>query len=94
VAIAFVVPGGAAAYLGPPDILFYALFLAAAHRWQLRIAVTWIAMTSMYGITVILATATNVDGLPALPFLSFGFLVANADLLWSRLRKPAPAETS
>jgi hypothetical protein len=45
----------------------------------------------MYAFTVILATATNVDGLPALPFLSFGFLAANADILWRRLRKPAPA---
>ena len=32
VAIAFLVPGGGAAYLGPPDVLFYALFLAAASR--------------------------------------------------------------
>jgi hypothetical protein len=87
VAIAFVVPGGAAAYLGPPDVLFYALFLAAAQRWHLRVVVTWIAMTSMYGFTVILATATNVDGLPALPFLSFGFLVANGDLLWRSIRR-------
>jgi hypothetical protein len=91
VAIAFVVPGGAAAYLGPPDVLFYALFLAAAHRWNLRVVVTWIAMTGMYALTVIIATAAHVDGLPALPFLSFGFLVANADILWRRLRKPAPS---
>ena len=91
VAIAFVVPGGAAAYLGPPDVLFYALFLAAANRWQLRVVLTWITMTGMYAFTVILATAAHVDGLPALPFLSFGFLVANADILWRRRRKPAPA---
>jgi hypothetical protein len=38
VAIAFLVPGGGAAYLGPPDVLFYALFLAAAARWELRIS--------------------------------------------------------
>ena len=86
VAIAFVVPGGAAAYLGPPDVLFFALFLAAAHRWKLRVVVTWLAMTGMYAFTVILATATNVDGLPALPFLSFGFLAANGDMLWRSLR--------
>ena len=91
VAIAFVVPGGAAAYLGPPDGLFYALFLAAAKRWNLRVLLSWLAMTGMYAFTVILATASNVDGLPALPFLSFGFLATNADLLWRRLRKPAPA---
>jgi hypothetical protein len=86
VAIAFLVPGGGAAYLGPPDVLFFALFLAAALRWHLRVAWTWLATTGMYAVTVIVATAAHVGGLPALPFLSFGFLAANADLLWRRLR--------
>ena len=86
VAIAFLVPGGGAAYLGPPDVLFYALFLAAAARWHLRVFWTWLAMTAMYGFTVVLANALDVGGLPALPFLSFGFLVANADLLLARRR--------
>ena len=92
VAIAFVGPGGATAYLGPPDVLFYALFLAAASRFDLRVNWTWVSMTGMYAVTVILATAIHVGGLPALPFLSFGFLAPNADLLWQRLyrsRKPA-----
>ena len=84
VAIAFVVPHGAAAYLGPPDILFYALFLAAAARWHLRVGRTWIAMTFMYGLTVVIANAADLGGLPALPFLSVGFLGANADLLVKR----------
>jgi hypothetical protein len=94
VAIAFVVPGGAAAYLGPPDILFYALFLAAAARWNLRVGWTWVAMTAMYGSIVIIATAADAGGLPALPFLSVGFLGANADLLWRAIRSgdsPAPS---
>jgi hypothetical protein len=86
VAIAFLVPGGGAAYLGPPDVLFYALFLAAAARWNLRVFWTWFAMTFMYSFTVVFANALDVGGLPALPFLSFGFLVANADLLWARRR--------
>jgi hypothetical protein len=86
VAIAFLVPHGGAAYLGPPDVLFYALFLAAAARWRLRVGWTWIATTFMYGLTVVLANAAEVGGLPALPFLSVGFLGANADLLWTRLR--------
>lgn len=86
VAIAFLVPHGGAAYLGPPDILFYALFLAAAARWGLRPGWTWIGTTFMYGLTVVLANAASVGGLPALPFLSVGFLGANADLLWTRLR--------
>ena len=97
VAIAFLVPGGGAAYLGPPDILFYALFLAAAVRWRLRPFWTWFAMTAMYAFTVILAYALDVDGLPALPFLSFGFLVANADLIWRTIRPSAgsrPASSS
>jgi hypothetical protein len=87
VAIAFVVPGGGAAYLGPPDVLFYALFLAAAARFGLRVGWTWIATTFMYGLTVVVANVAAVGGLPALPFLSFGFLVANGDLLWQKLRR-------
>jgi hypothetical protein len=94
VAIAFVVPGGGAAYLGPPDILFYALFLGAAVRWNLRVGWTWIATTGIYGATVALANAIDVDGLPALPFLSFAFLAANADLLWRAVRRPASVPSS
>ena len=91
VAIAFVAPGGAAAYLGPPDVLFFALFLAAADRFGLRVVWTWVATTSMYGVTVIIATAAHVGGLPALPFLSVGFLAPNADILWRQLRRSRPA---
>lgn len=91
VAIAFVVPHGGAAYLGPPDILFYALFLAAALRWNLRVGWTWIATTGMYSLTVVIANAADVNGLPALPFLSVGFLAANGDLFWSRLRSRSAA---
>ena len=94
VAIAFLVPGGGAAYLGPPDVLFYALFLAAAVRWNLRVNWTWAATTFMYGLTIIVATAADVGGLPALPFLSFGFLVANADLLWRAIRPSADSSGS
>lgn len=87
VAVAFVAPGPhRAAGLGPPDILFFALFLAATVRWGLRPGWTWIAMTGMYSLTLVVANATNASGLPALPFLSAGFLLANGDLLWRRLR--------
>lgn len=86
VAVAFVGPGGPAAGLGPPDILFFALFLAATVRWRLRPGWTWLAMTGMYSLTLVVAQATGVNGLPALPFLSAGFLLANGDLLWRRLR--------
>jgi len=86
VAVAFVAPSGVAAGLGPPDVLFFALFLAATVRWGLRPGWTWLAMTGMYSLTLVIAYATNASGLPALPFLSVGFLLANGDLLWHRLR--------
>jgi hypothetical protein len=89
VAVAFLTPHGGAAYLGPPDILFYALFLAAAARWNLRVGWNWVATTGMYSLTVVIANAAHVGGLPALPFLSVGFIGANADLLWGRLRTRA-----
>jgi hypothetical protein len=87
VAVAFLAPGGVAADLGPPDILFFALFLAATVRWRLRPLWTWLAMTGMYSLTLVIANLTDVNGLPALPFLSFGFLLANADLLWRQFRQ-------
>ena len=87
VAVAFVAPAGGAAFLGPPDIIFFALFLAATVRWRLRPLWTWLAMTGMYSLTLVIANLTDVNGLPALPFLSFGFLLANADLLWRRFRQ-------
>ena len=86
VAVAFIAPGGVAAGLGPPDILFFALFLAATVRWRLRPGWTWLAMTGMYSLTLVLANAADVNGLPALPFVSAGFLLANGDLIWRRLR--------
>lgn len=92
VSIAFLLPGDLSpAYLGPPDILFYALFLAAAVRWRLRPGWTWIATTGMYSLSFVIVVAAHLDGLPALPFLSFGFLLANADLLWRRLRPKTAA---
>ena len=87
VAVAFLAPGGLAADLGPPDILFFALFLAASVRWSLRPVLTWLAMTGMYSLTLVIANLTDAKGLPALPFLSFGFLLANADLLWRPFRR-------
>jgi hypothetical protein len=94
VAIAFLVPGGGAAYLGPPDVLFYALFLGAAARWNLRVGWTWFAMTYIYGLTIVIANAAEVDGLPALPFLSAAFIAANADLLWRAIRRSEDSSAS
>jgi len=94
VAIAFLVPGGGAAYLGPPDVLFFALFLAAAARWHLRVFWTWFSMVAVYSLTVVIANAADIGGLPALPFLSVGFLAPNADLLWRRLRRPSAGSSA
>jgi hypothetical protein len=88
VSIAFRIPGeNQAANLGPPDILFFALFVAAAARFGLRPFWTWLTMTALIGVTLILAVTTDVGGLPALPAVAFGFLLANADLIWHALRR-------
>jgi hypothetical protein len=81
--------------VGPPDIVFFALFLAAADRFRLRVAATWAAMTGCLAITLALVWWwDDVAGLPALPAVCLGFLAPNADLLWRdvlRLRaKPSP----
>jgi hypothetical protein len=86
VSVGFVVPGGGAARLGLPDVLFFALFLGAAARFALRPFWTWLGLVTGLGITIVVATWWDVGGLPALPALSLGFLVPNADLLWRRLR--------
>lgn len=88
VSIAFRVPGeSTTANLGPPDILFFALFLAAADRFGLRVGWTWVSMTALLGTTLLLAATTDVSGLPALPAICVGFLLPNADLLWRELRR-------
>ena len=85
---AFPVPGEhAAANLGVPDLLFFALFLAASVRFELRPALTWVALTASFGVTIALTVAFDLRGLPALPLLSLGFLAPNADLLWERISR-------
>ena len=92
VSIAFRVPGEeGTANLGPPDVLFFALFLAAADRFGLRVGWTWLAMTALLSGTLILTATTDVAGLPALPAICVGFLLPNADLLWRELRRPKPS---
>ena len=89
VAVAFVGPHGASAQLGPPDVIFFALFLGAAARFNLRPGWTWLATTGLYAASFPIAIETGASGLPALPFLSLGFLAANGDLLWKAVRKRA-----
>jgi hypothetical protein len=94
--IAFPVLGeSSSAQLGLPDVLFFSLFLAATARFALRTLSTWVAMALSFGTTLALAVWTDVTGLPALPLLSAGFVLVNADLIWKALRdrrdKPDPA---
>jgi len=73
--------------LGIPDVLFFALYLAAAVRFGLRPGWTWLAMVGALGATIAITVWADVAGLPALPALSVGFLVPNADLIWAQLRR-------
>ena len=97
VAIAFPSPGETAVVnIGPPDILFFSLFLAAADRFQLRVTATWVGMTACLGATLALVWYwEDVAGLPALPAVCLGFLLPNADLLWRDVRRARarPTET-
>jgi len=84
---AFPVPGErSTAQLGLPDVLFFALFLAATVRFGLRTRLTWLTLTLSFGATMALTVAFDINGLPALPLLALGFLLPNADLLWKKLR--------
>ena len=97
VSIAFRLPGEeGSANIGPPDILFFALFLSAAQRFGLRVVWTWFTMVGFLSATLLLTTATDISGLPALPAIALGFVLPNADLIWSAWRKQrrvAPDET-
>ena len=87
--IAFPIPGSRyAANLGLPDLLFFSLFLAASVRYGLRPGLTWLLMTLSFGATLALSVWLDLNGLPALPLLSLGFLLANGDLIWRKLRRP------
>jgi hypothetical protein len=87
VAIAFPIPGeGATINLGPPDVVFFSLFLAAAARFGLRVTWTWIAMTGLLSLTLALVWKLELSGLPALPAVALGFLAPNADLVWRNIR--------
>jgi len=87
--IAFPLPADGSFQLGLPDFLFFALFLAAAQRWNLRVLPTWVAMVASFGLTLALTIWVDpfdLGGLPALPLLAVAFLAVNADLLVRRMR--------
>jgi hypothetical protein len=93
IAVAFREPGtDTAARLGPPDVLFFALFLAAAQQFRLRTGWTFVSMVVLLALTLVFAAAFDVSGLPALPAVSLGFLLPNADLLWQRWRRRRVSE--
>lgn len=88
VSVSFAIPGERGSVnLGPPDVIFFALFLAAADRFRLRVAWTWVAMTAFLALTLVVVWEWEIAGLPALPAVCLGFLAANADLLWDDARR-------
>ena len=88
ISIAFRLPGEeGSANLGPPDILFFALFLSTAQRFGLRVGWTWVSMVGLLALTLILTTEWDVGGLPALPVIAIGFLLPNVDLIWRAWRE-------
>jgi hypothetical protein len=96
ISVAFPNPGETATVnIGPPDILFFALFIAAADRFALRVTWTWVAMTGFLAGTLMLVWSwEDIAGLPALPAVCLGFLIPNADLLWRNVRDARARATS
>jgi hypothetical protein len=92
--IAFPLPGQhSSAQLGLPDFLFFSLFLGAAQRFGLRVGLTWLTMALSFGVTLALAVAFDVAGLPALPLLSAAFILTNADLIWRGYRERSATDS-
>jgi len=96
VAVEFSLPGDHdAARIGPPDVFFFALFLAASARFGLRVGATWVGMTLSLSLTLLATYLFDVAGLPALPGIALGFVLPNLDLLWRALReRSAPSSGS
>jgi hypothetical protein len=78
----------AAERLGLTDVLFFVLFLAGAARFGLRPGWTWIGLLAGFTLSGAagLLDPFGIGGVPALPFLSLGFLAPNADRLWRIVR--------
>jgi hypothetical protein len=95
IAVEFSIPGEHdAARIGPPDVFFFAMFLAAAARFGLRPGATWLGMTAGLALTIYATDVLDVAGLPALPAISLGFVLPNADLLWRALRERSARPSS
>ena len=72
--------------LGVSDVIFFALYLATARRFDLRVGWSAVAMVASFLATI--AVAMWWTALPALPLLSVAFLAVNADRLLAQLRRP------
>jgi len=95
IAVEFSIPGEhGAARIGPPDVFFFALFLAAAPRFGLRAGATWLGMTLGLALTLLATYLFDVAGLPALPGIALGFVLPNIDLLWRALRERSAPPSS
>jgi hypothetical protein len=70
--------------LGTSDVLFFALYLAAARRFGLRTGWSAVAMVASFLGTIALAMWWTA--LPALPLLSVAFLAVNADRIVRGMR--------
>ena len=97
IAVEFSTPGEhSAARIGPPDVFFFALFLAAADRFALRPAATWGGMTLGLSLTLLATYVFDVGGLPALPGIALGFVRPPRHLHGRapRARRPPPSSGS
>jgi hypothetical protein len=95
ISVGFAVPGELSTVnLGPPDAIFFSLFLAAALLYGLRPGWTWLAMTGLLSLTLVVIWEWEIAGLPALPAVCLGFLVPNADRLWRDFQEARAARRS
>ena len=86
VSIAFRLPGEeGSANIGPPGILFFSLFLAAASRFALRVRWTWFSMVGLLSLTLIATDALDLTGLPPTPEEIAGFLADDSPTAFDRV---------
>jgi len=78
--------GGAFSQLGISDLIFLAVYLAAAWRFGLRRRVTAAALSLSLVGSLGIAVWTEWT-VPALPLLSLALLLPNADRVWDALRR-------
>lgn len=72
--------------IGIVDVLFTAVFLAAASRWQLGLARCAVLVALGFVGTSVLVFEEVASAVPALPLLCLAFLIGAAPGLWRDLR--------